>query len=148
MGAFGLAHQPPLPRDFPALVPQPPLLLRLRKPGVAHGRKRGDGYRAEGRGRQRTPRGPAGSWEGGQAGSISRPGSPSPRRHQTLRPLCTRRDAEDFPRTKPTAGVAANFTAYNPLPFPSCQPPGLREDAFGAWLYVLGVGGEGWGLDR
>lgn len=124
MGALGLANQPPLPRDFPVLVPQPPLLLRLRKPGVAHGRERGGEYRAEGRGRQRTPRGPAGSWEGGQAGSISPPRSPSPRQYQTLRLLCTRRGAEDFPRTKPTAGVAVNFTAYNPLPYPSCQPRG------------------------
>lgn len=124
-------------------------MLGLRKPRVARGRKRGGGSRTAGRGRQRTPRGPAGSWRGGQAGSISWPGSPSPRGHQTLRPLRTGRGAEDFPRTQLTAGVAANFRAYNPhLPPASCQPPGLREGAFGAQLYALGVEREEWGMDR
>lgn len=45
-------------------------------------------------------------------------GAPPPRGQQTGRPFCTSRGAEDFPRlcprTKPTAGVAANFTAYSP----------------------------------
>ena len=124
-------------------------MLGLRKPRVASGRKRGGGSRTAGRGRQRTPRGLAGSWRGGQAGSISWPGSPSPRGHQTLRPLRTGRGAEDFPRTQLTAGVAANFRAYNPhLPPASCQPPGLREGAFGAQLYALGVEREEWGIWR
>lgn len=104
------------------------LTLGLRKPGVVRER-RGGGSRAAGRGRQRTPRGRAGSWQGGQAGGISRPGRPSPRGQQTGRRFCTSRGAEDFPRlcprTKPTAGVVANFTAYSPPNYES--PQGCRR---------------------
>lgn len=105
----------------------------------------GPGRRAGGaRGR---PGAPAGSWQDGLAGPVSRPGSPSPRQHQTLRPLYTR-CGDAFPGTPPTAGAAANFKAYSPLPRASRQPPGLREGALGPWLYAPGVGGEAWRVDR
>lgn len=104
------------------------LTLGLRKPRAVR-EKRGGGSRAAGRGRQRTPRGRAGSWQGGHAGGISRPGRPSPRGQQTGRRFCTSRGAEDFPRlcprTKPTAGVVANFTAYSPPNHDS--PQGCRR---------------------
>ncbi|XP_032970372.1 collagen alpha-1(I) chain-like [Rhinolophus ferrumequinum] len=147
-----------LPRGLPAqnglMVPSP--LSPFTKPGLPSASpaataaapaaetwgcpRKGKGRRVQGggQGAPEDAQGPGRQLGRRAGGQYLTPGSPSPRQYQTLRLLCTRRGAEDFPRTKPTAGVAANFTAYNPLPCPSCQPPGLRESAFGAWLYVLG----------
>lgn len=93
----------------------------------------GPGLRAGGA-RGRPGAGQAAGKAGRRAASLG-PGAPPPRGQQTGRPFCTSRGAEDFPRlcprTKPTAGVAANFTAYSPPK--SCQPPGLQKSASGAW---------------
>lgn len=98
----------------------------------------GPGLRAGGaRGRPRAR--PAAGEAGRQAASLG-PGAPPPGGQQTRRLLCTGRSAEDFPRpcprTKLTAGAAANFTAYNPLRIMPAL--GLREGASGAQLYDQG----------
>lgn len=76
----------------------------------------GPGLRAGGA-RGRPGAGQAAGKAGKQAASLG-PGAPPPRGQQTGRRFCTGRGAEDFPRLcpriKPTAGVAANFTAYSP----------------------------------
>lgn len=87
----------------------------------------GPGLRAGGA-RGRPGAGQAAGKAGRQAASLG-PGAPPPRGQQTGRRFCTSRGAEDFPRlcprTKPTAGVVANFTAYSPPNYES--PQGCRR---------------------